>query len=453
MLSPDRLGGLGSELRVSVRMALEELRAGGRHLHPEQRDAILKVLETPLAVLSGGAGVGKTTVVRAIADTWETRFGGKVQLCALAGKAALRLSQATGRLAMTIARLTHQLEERERIEHDLAGGEMDDSDRERARKRLVQLAELTPSTMLVVDESSMVDLASLYRLVRYLPPGARLLLVGDEAQLPPVSFGLVFHRLVLDETITARLTVVHRQSEAGGIPEVARFIRRRLAPTLPDYLGPAEGVSIRRCEPASVASEVLAVWEGLGGLGAGTLIVSATWDGDAGVHSLNERLQLRNADRGQDVIKGHLGQWFSAGDPVMFLRNDYKRSLFNRMMGLVVDVDSEARALSVRFEGMSDPIEIGADDLIDLALAYAITVHSSQGSQAPAIIIPLYPNRLMDPSLIYTAVTRAERQVVFVGAGEVIEDALARDPASSRRLVGFSWPPIVPGVAPRSSSM
>lgn len=412
----------------------------GAALHPEQQDAVLRVLAKPLAVLNGGAGVGKTAVVRAVADAWERCFGGKVVLCALAGKAALRLSQATGRLAMTIARLAHQLQEREQIAQQFTMGELSHGERDGKRARLDHLAELTPETLLVVDEASMVDLASLHRLVRQMPEGARLLLVGDEGQLPPVSFGIVFHRLVTDAAITTRLTVVHRQSESGGIPLVAGILRQGHVPVLPNHSGPGEGVSMRRCERTALAQAVEAVWDGLGGLGAGTLIVSTTWDGDAGVRALNERLQSRRAPGSTETVKGHLGQWFSVGDPVMFLRNDYGRGLFNRMMGVVVRVSCEVRTVSVRFDGMEAANEFQADELVDLALAYAMTVHSSQGSQAPAVIIPLYPNRLLDPSLLYTAVTRAERQVVFVGTDAVLEAAMARLPAAVTRLVGFEWP-------------
>lgn len=412
----------------------------GRAMHTEQQAAVMHVLTRPLAILSGGAGVGKTAVVRAIADAWEERFGGRVMLCALAGKAALRLSQATGRVAMTIARLTHHLQERQRIGQRNALGEPSIGEREGRRTSLDHLAELTPDTLLVVDEASMVDLASLYRLVKQMPEGARLLLVGDEGQLPPVSFGIVFHRMVTDAAITTRLTVIHRQSEAGGIPLVAGILRQGRVPILSDHHGPAEGVSIRRCDRTALAQEVEAVWDGLGGLGCGTLILSTTWDGDAGVRKLNERLQSRQALGGIETVKGHLGQWFSRSDPVMFLRNDYALGLFNRMMGVVVRTACEERAVSVRFDGMEEEIEFQADELIDLALAYAMTVHSSQGSQAPAVIIPLYPNRLLDPSLLYTAVTRAERQVVFVGSDAVLQDAMARLPAAMTRLVGFEWP-------------
>jgi exodeoxyribonuclease V alpha subunit len=350
MPSPVALDGVALASPWPLRASVEGLRIGGRDLHPEQVEAILRALESPLAVLTGGAGVGKTTVTRVIADTWEHQAGGRVVLCALAGKAALRLSQATGRPAMTMARLIHQLRERAEIDRQLAGDDLDAAEADRLNRRRASLAQITLHTLVIVDEASMVDLASLYSLVTHMPDGARLLLVGDEGQLPPVSFGIVFHRLVLDPAISARLTVVHRQREEGGIPAVSRAIRDRRVPILPDYAGYGEGVSIRRCAEEDLAREVEAVWQYLGGLAGDTLIVTPTWKGVAGVEELNERLQRLNAAEAP-VLKGYFGQWFSVGDPVMWTRNDYKRGLFNRLMGRVVAIDLARRIHDGGLEG------------------------------------------------------------------------------------------------------
>jgi len=330
------------------------------HLHPEQRAAAADVLQRPLSCLQGGAGVGKTTTTRIICDAWE-RSGGTVVLCAIAGKAALRLSRSTGRLAMTVARLLHQLRERADTQRELAEGEADDMRCRALRLRLATLASIAPDALVVVDEASMLDLASAHSLLRRMPEGARLLLVGDEAQLPPVGFGLVFHRLVQDGAITARLAVVHRQSEASGIPIVAAAIRNARTPELPAYAGAFDGVSILECDPQSVARAVVRVRQDLCVAGAEPLVVTATNDGEAGIHSLNAKLHELHVGGSEDApqLKGPLGDWFSPGEPVIFLRNDYRLGLFNGLLGMIVAVDPELGSCSVLFEGCNCPGRAG----------------------------------------------------------------------------------------------
>jgi len=425
-----------------------KMQFGDRRLHDEQVRAAARLLSQPLSCLQGGAGVGKTTTLQALCDVWAS-LGGQLVLCAIAGKAALKLSRVTHRLAMTVARLLAQLSERERIEQELS--EMDaGADSESLNLRLVELVELTPATLLIVDEASMVDLSSIHELLRRLPSGARLLLVGDEAQLPPVGFGLVYHRLVSDDAITDRLTVVHRQSVASGIPAVAAAIREGRVPALPDYSGLGEGVFWCHAAPNAIVPTIEQIWKDLGGCQGGNLIVTATRSGPAGVRNLNSALQRHRADISElAVIKGVWGYWYSPGDPVVWLRNDYVRGLFNGMLGHVVRVDPMERSLFVLFDGDEELHEFGESDFVDLSLAYAISAHRAQGSQAPAVIVPLYRNRVLDPSWLYTAVTRAERQVVLVGQQEVLEEAIRRPWTAHRRHVGFKWPSVL---APAGSS-
>jgi exodeoxyribonuclease V alpha subunit len=250
----------------------------------------------------------------------------------------------------------------------------------------------------------------------------------------------VFHRLVDDGQITARLTVIHRQTEASGIPAVAAAIRDGRMLDLPKYAGPADGASLVECNPAAIAGSIDGIWAELQQVGLEPLIVTATNDGDAGIHALNARFHNRHVGQAELLpMKGYLGQWFAIGDPVVFLRNDYARGLFNGLLGRIVRIDHEARACAVQFEGYDEPHELGPDDLIDLALAYAITCHRAQGSQAPAVIVPIYESRVVDPSWLYTAITRAEQQVVLVGARSALADALRRPRSARRRQVGLRW--------------
>ncbi len=431
-------------VRVPPSQVLERLVAGrevgGKPLHAEQAAAVLAVLQKPLACLQGGAGVGKTSVAKVICDVWE-QCGGKLMLATVSGKAALQISRATGRLAMTVARWRVQLERREQVERALGGGELDQKARVAMEREIERLPCLTSSHLVLIDEASMLDLVSAHALLRLMPPGARLLLVGDDGQLPPVGFGVIYHRLVADQRITARLSVIHRHSDAGGIPVVAAAIRAGVMPILRQYEGPGEGISLLECHPGELPAMVRAVWEALGVKGEVLpLIVTARNDGAAGIHTLNRSFHaLRVDDLDVDEIKGEFGEWFSPGEPCFFRRNDYGQGLFNGLMGTVLDVDTEERAVTVLFDGYDEPHRIERGDLIDLQLAYAITCHRGQGSQAPCVIVPLYRTRLLDPCWLYTAVTRAQRQVVLIGLADVLREGLAARSAAMSRLVGFKW--------------
>jgi exodeoxyribonuclease V alpha subunit len=314
-----------------------------------------------------------------------------------------------------------------------------DKERSSAEGRLQELAELTPQTLVVIDEASMVDLSTAYELVRRFPRGTRLLLVGDEAQLPPVGFGLVYHRLVGDSTVTERLTTVHRQTVESGIPTVAAAIRDGQMPALPAYAGSGDGVSLLAASAIDLQDAVVAVWDELGGRDNSSLICTATKSGPAGISALNQLLQRRHAEQtGLATVKGFYSHWYCAGDPVVWLRNDYSRGLFNGLLGHVLRAHPD-EGLTVQFEGYQETHEVSSEQLIDLALAYAITCHRAQGSQAPAVIVPLYASRVLDPSWLYTAVTRAERQVVLVGDPTVMASALTMPWAARRRCVGMVW--------------
>lgn len=435
MTRPGYPSWLVSRTRRSPSQILDAVTDPTRPLDPEQREAVLRILERPLAVLQGGAGVGKTYTMRVACDTFE-ELGWKTKLCALAGKAALRLSRATGRPAMTLARMLGELTERENLEQErrLHG------DAPYLARRLEQLVKIDDRTIVVVDEASMVDLATAYSLLKRIPTGARLLLIGDEAQLPPVGFGLVYHCLVKDPAIAIRLTKVHRQKDDSGIPAVSQAIRARQVPVFDRYEGKVEGVSFVATPYEFIAETVERIALELGGHQEGVVVVSPTNRGPAGVREINDRLHCRfRASHSGTEIKGYGGNYYCTGEPVMFLRNDYSRLLFNGLLGQVTDVDNELRTLHVRFDGEYESRVLEPADLIDLTLAYAITCHRAQGSQTARVVIPLYETRIMDPAWIYTAITRAELQVVLVGEVDALERALHRPWAAESRTVGFQW--------------
>ncbi|MDA9492409.1 AAA family ATPase [Bradyrhizobium sp. CCBAU 11361] len=408
----------------------------GAVLTQDQAEAVRRSLYAGFSCLRGGAGTGKTFVTRSICDVWE-RAAGKLLLAAVAGKAALRLSRSTGRLARTIFRTLRELDEREAIEAQLAG-ELEQSERAGLEAKLRDLAQLTPDTLVIIDESSMVDLPSLHGLLRRMPQGARLLLVGDERQLPPVGFGLLFHRFVEDPSVTCTLTTMHRQDSTSAIPKVAARIRRREMPQLAAYTGPQVGVMLARASGRDeIAKKVVSIWDKLRD-GRDVMIVTPVNDGPCGIAGLNRRLHdeyLRSKDLQE--LRGPLGDLFSPGEPVVHRRNCYKRGLFNGSMGIVRRIDRSERQLVAVFD--DEEHVFAAEDLVDLSLGYALTCHRAQGSEADYVIVVLPPSRLLDPSWLYTAVTRARQQVIIVGQPETVRDALQRPYADERRCVGLHW--------------
>lgn len=433
------IAGSVSPIQIPDEKTLEQLLRGikvnGYSLVQDQREAIIKVLLSPLSCLQGGAGVGKTTTTKIICDQW-VECGGNVILTAIAGKAAQRLGRSAKRPAMTLARLRIQLEKREKIGHKLEE-QRATSERRKLFRQLDALASIADTTMVVVDEASMLDLTSATALLRLMPKGARLLLVGDEAQLPPVGFGLIYHRLVADDTITARLKKIHRQDEASVIPHVAAAIRAGVMPTLSKYSGRGVGVSMIECSPSELREVIQRVWNEFNDK-MPPLVLAATNDDDVGIHALNSAFH-RSQLHGKDELKGFLGQRFAVGDPVTYLKNDYSKGLFNGLLGTIVGVDLENRSVEALFEGYDEPHQLEGEELLDLLLAYAITCHRAQGSQAPVVIVQIHKSRLLEPSWLYTAVTRAELQVVLVGSKEVLAQALASPGAAYRRMVGFQW--------------
>jgi exodeoxyribonuclease V alpha subunit len=227
---------------------LADITGPHRALEDEQRAAAVGAMSRPLACLVGGGGTGKTYTCKVICDLW-THLGGDVLLCALAGKAALRLSRATGRLAKTLARTLAELSERDAIEATLSDPDTSEQEAGKLRTKLEPLSRITNLTLAVIDEASMVDLPAVHSVVKRLRPESRLLLVGDEAQLPPIGFGLVFHKLVKDPAITLPLTRVHRHADETGIPAAAAAVRSGSSPRFTTFAGAAPGVSF--VEPPS----------------------------------------------------------------------------------------------------------------------------------------------------------------------------------------------------------
>jgi len=377
----------------------------GMKLNAEQREAIHAALTCPFSLLLGGAGVGKTTVLKAIFDLAQ-EIGVSVHPMALSGRAALRIIEATGRSARTIAGFLQRTETGEIV--------------------------LDDEPLIVIDEGSMVDLTSLYRILRACPPGCRFLLVGDPGQLPPVSFGVTLHALAEHDGIPkVELVEVMRQAAETGIPAAAIAIRTGLIPKfLPWDASRPIGVSFVECEREQIVGTIKEIRAELAGQSS-QIIGSTKGIGreiDGGIRAINNALHAVFA-HGRETLTGG----FVVGEPVIWTVNDYDLRVMNGSLGTVVEQQDDM--LMVDFDG--DQREIPVEVLSDLELAWAITAHKAQGSQFDTVIVPVAASRILDRTLLYTAMTRARRRVVLVGDRRAFDRAILELPSSSRRQTGM----------------
>ncbi len=409
---------------TGVSRAIDEFeRATKIALAPAQRAAIELVARAPVAVVTGGPGVGKTTVVKAILALFE---GARLRtaLAAPTGRAAKRMNEATAHAATTIHRL---------LEVD-------------PRKGRFTRDEMTPLDVdaLIVDESSMVDVPLAHALVRAIPSGARLVLVGDVDQLPSVGPGSVLRDAIQSGVIpTARLTEVFRQAGSSRIVQGAHAILRGDEPASspPNRMtgSPAgELFIVERERPEEAARTIVEIVEqripkafGLDPKREVQVLVPMV-RGAVGVRALNAELQARLNPTGHEVKRGT--NVFRVGDRVMQMRNDYDREIFNGDVGFITDVDDESGALTIRLEEGRE-VTAEDDELDELSLAYACTIHKSQGSEYPAVVIGLVNQHfvMLARKLFYTAVTRARKLVVIVGSRWAIREAIRDARGEERR--------------------
>ncbi|MEZ6194870.1 MAG: ATP-dependent RecD-like DNA helicase [Planctomycetota bacterium] len=391
-----------------------------RELSPEQVEAVTLALREKVAVITGGPGVGKTTVLRTLVRIWRDRRL-EVALTCPTGRAAKRLEEVSGLEASTIHRFLKF--EGARFVH--------------GREQPVR------ADVVVVDETSMLELPLFVQLLEALPLGARLLLVGDADQLPSVGPGQVLRDLISSGRVpVARLTRIFRQASGSRIVAFAHELLRGEALDLDDARtgelvfipveDPEEGAEVA----ARLLVEELPGRDGLEGPDA-VQILTPTQRGPTGAVALNQRVQER-IRRGRDRVEVGDAR-FQLGDRVMQVRNDYDRALFNGDVGRVTEVDAANRALTVRFDGEDHRYRGAA--LSDLRPAWAITVHKSQGGEYPAVILPLFAHHymLLARPVLYTAVTRARSRLVILGQRSALERAIARNDAGRRHSSLAAW--------------
>ncbi len=392
-------------IKVDAAVEWAEKKAGFA-FHELQRVAVRHALTHKFTILTGGPGTGKTTILRALVEILKAKKV-RVHLAAPTGRAAQRLAETTGGFASTIHRL---------LKFDAAKGGFTSNEN----------APLS-TDFLVLDEASMLDTRLASALLQAVPSRAHLLLVGDTDQLPSVGAGNVLKDLIATEQVpVTRLAVIYRQKEQSGIVTTAHAINSgdpSLPPTVPEVAAAqawSDLTFIAATDAEDCVQKVIQLcteyvpqhWKWFHPVND-VQILAPMHKGVAGVGNLNARLQdALNANRtGLRALSGE----YRPGDKVIQLRNNYDKNLFNGDIGVVVGVNAEAGQLDADFDGDRHTFERG--ELGDLALAYAISIHKSQGSEYPVVILPLLKAHFMmlQRNLLYTAITRGKKKVFLVG--------------------------------------
>lgn len=361
-----------------------------------QLEAVRLALKSKVMVLTGGPGTGKTTTTKAIIGALRSS-GMKVLLAAPTGRASKRMSEATGMEAKTIHRM---------LEYNPKDGYQRNADN-----------PLTGDA-LIVDECSMIDILLMNNLLKAVPDGMRLILVGDIDQLPSVGAGNVLRDIIDSGTVPViRLTRIFRQAQTSRIVMSAHAVN---AGRLPDLSNGRETdfFFLREEDPEKVAESIVDLvgrrLPGAYGIGADSIqVLTPMQRGVVGAASLNIALQQSLNGNGDSLSRG--GYTFRKGDRVMQLRNDYDKEVFNGDLGYITEVNLEDRVLKVDFDGRET--EYDSSELDELSLAYATTIHKAQGSEYPVVVIPVMMNHfvMLQRNLIYTGITRARKVCVLIG--------------------------------------
>lgn len=409
-------------------------------LAKSQREAVEGAFLNGIEVITGGPGTGKTTIINCIVSIFEN-LGLKVFMAAPTGRAAKRMSEATGREAKTIHRLLeigkYNEDDIDEIENETSNVECD---------------------VLIVDEASMIDISLMNALLKAMQLGTRLIIVGDVDQLPSVGPGNVLRDIIESEAVkVVRLNEIFRQGQESMIVQNAHLINEGKMPILNSknsdfYLERAMDSEIMLEKIIGLVQTRLPKfnksWDSIKDI----QVLSPMRKGDMGIDNLNIELQkvLNPKSKGKKEKELREGV-FRIGDKVMQIKNNYTlewhkkgsyeegKGIFNGDVGYITDIDDEKNIVTVTFED-DKVVDYEEADLDEITLAYAVTIHKSQGSEFPVVVMPMFmgPPLLMNRNLLYTGITRAKKLVVLVGSTQVVE-FMKNNNRSFERYSGLKW--------------
>ena len=378
-----------------------------------QQFAIQKALESKIMVLTGGPGTGKTTTTQGIIEAFKSR-GMNILLAAPTGRAAKRMTEATGMEAKTIHRLLeyNPMDGYKRNEENPLEGDA-----------------------LIVDECSMIDILLFYNLMKALPENMRLILVGDIDQLPSVGAGNVLHDIIDSQKIpVVRLTRIFRQAQSSRIVMNAHAINAGNFPNIQNGHD-TDFFFIRQEDADETVKTIIGLVRDRLSKTYGyppkeIQVLTPMQRGTVGAANLNIELQNTLNPSGPSLARG--GYTFRQGDKVMQIRNNYDKSVFNGDIGYITTVDTTERTLTVTFDERL--VEYDVTELDELTLAYAVTIHKSQGSEFPVVVMPITMKHfvMLQRNLIYTGITRAKKICVLVGTTKALAYAVRNQTVSKR---------------------
>jgi exodeoxyribonuclease V alpha subunit len=388
-------------------------------LSPEQVGAVALASRSKVMVLTGGPGTGKTTIIKAIISLFLSATSRKrIFLAAPTGRAAKRMSEATDMKAKTL----HRLLEYNPQTHGFSRNE--DTPLE--------------CDLLIVDEASMMDIVIFYYLLKAVPSGACVIFVGDIFQLPSVGPGAVLQDIIDSKALpVAMLSQIFRQTDASDIALMAHQIKEGQLPRLQNPRdGKTDFYFMRQDEPEDASRLIVDLvkrrlpahygWDPL----ADIQVLTPMHQGIVGAENLNRLLQEALNPNGLEIARGE--RRFRVGDKVMQTRNNYDKDVFNGDIGIVVQARVDVKELVVDFDGEEKTYM--AAELDELVPAYAISIHKSQGSEYPCVVIPIMTTNfvMLKRNLLYTGITRGKKLVVVVGQPRAVEIAVARNETSAR---------------------